>query len=232
MIGRMMLCFVVALGGNTALAAPPFIFNQDTIDVTTNFRGTNLELTTFLDLDNPTIQMVIVGPRATLTFREKERRAGMWVNASKVSIEDTASYFAFIGFNEGDLEYMCASADLQGYAPKTDVSFDWVCDEEQRSLMAEKGLFVFIPPGGNQNLGRGFHRITAFVPPTAKPGAYDVRLSVNGSYADAQIDVRRAGLERLVLETAQNSRLFYGIVCLVLAALAGYLTNLIFSRRS
>jgi len=223
------LCLVLApLAG----ASPPFILDSDTIDVTTHFRGTHMELTTFVETPDPQVGLVIVGPPATLTFRRKERRAGLWVNAQRQDLLEVASYVALIGYDELDLTQACLTNTLGNLAHEAAANLSWVCNASQRALMSEKGLFVLRPTEGLVDLGQGFHSASAFLPPTAKPGSYDLRFWVDQTSAQTEITVRRAGLERWVLTTAQNHRLVYGLLCLILAALAGYVTNLFFSRRS
>ncbi len=219
------------LSAASAWASPPFIVNEREIDVTTTFRGTNIELISFLETSDPETKLVLVGPPANIKFRHKARRAGMWVNAEKEVLNAAASYVALIGFTRSEVERACAQGRMHELAHWGSPSLTWVCNPDQRALMAQKGLYIQDAEEGSQALGRGFFEVTAFLPPTAKPGRYGLRFWADGQSAQTQIDLRRAGLERLVIETAENSRLVYGILCLALAALAGYLTNLIFSRR-
>ena len=232
----LMACLAIPLGlalmTVVAKASPPILLDEDTIDVTTSFRGTEIEITTFLEDPDPDIRLAIIGPPATLTFRRKARRAGMWINAEKDEISGAASYVALVGLTEQRLNEACARNAVDTLMPTGTVNLLWICNRAQRNLMADKGLFSIIETSaGIADLGQGFHRATAFLPPTAKPGTYNLQFWVGDDLAESQFQVQRAGLERLVLATAQNHRLFYGVLCLVLAALAGWLTNLIFSRR-
>ena len=215
-----------------AWASPPIMLDTDMIEVTTNFRGTNIELTSFLETNAPETRFVVVGPPATLTFRNKERRAGLWINVGKEVLSGVASYVALVGFDEGDIAAGCQTGDLFDYTHAGTAKIDWICDDLHRTLMADKGLFVLVPEGGVEDLGQGFFRANAFLPPTARPGTYWLRFWAGQDSAQAQLKLRRAGLERWILMTAQNHRLLYGLLCLFLAGLAGYVTNLIFSRRA
>lgn len=203
----------------------PILQKNEQIDITTSFRGTNIELTTFLPQDDPAATLVVTGPLGNLTFRTKERRAGLWINAKKVELDQVATYVAMIGLSQDDLDAACNTDQFEG-------SLIWVCDPAQRALMAEKGLFVLEDGPTLTDLGDGFFSANAFLPPTAKPGTYTLSFTAGGETAKREFQVRRAGLERLVLDTAQNHRLFYGVLCLLIAGLAGYVTNLISSRRA
>lgn len=208
--------------GLKAWAEPPILINQDSIDITTNFRGAEISLTTYLDAPDPNARLIIIGPKGTLTVRRKERRAGLWLNASKIELKDVPTYIALQGYDARQFAEVCTD----------DPQFlSWVCDEEVRDLMQAKGLFSMGKHEALTDLNNGFYRTSAFLPATAKPGSYEVRFEATGMETTATIQVQRAGLERLVLETAQNQRLFYGVLCLILAAFAGWVTNLIFSRR-
>lgn len=230
---RFLVAVFFLLFPGTVLGNPPILPDTDTIDLTTNFRGTEIAITTFVAEPEPDIRLVISGPPAVLTFRQKARRAGLWINTGKEELVGAASYVALVGISEAELNAACARFALSSLIPSNTLDLSWLCNREQRALMANKGLFSVVDPNeGIMDLGQGFHRAAAFLPPTAKPGTYTLRFWVDDESTETTLDLRRAGLERLVLTTAQNQRLFYGILCLVLAALAGYLTNLIFSRRS
>ena len=218
--------------GSAAQAAPRFLLLSDQIDVTTSFRGADIEVLAVVDTPEPETKFVVVGPASTLTFRQKARRAGMWVNAEKQVLNAAASYVALIGFGEDEVAAACSDQSINELAHWGSPSISWVCDADQRALMAQKGLYVLAEGEGATDLGQGFFEATAFLPPTAKPGRYGLRLWVDGESAQTQLDVRRAGLERWVIETAENHRILYGLLCLIIAGLAGYLTNLIFSRRA
>ena len=47
----------------------------------------------------------------------------------------------------------------------------------------------------------------------------------------ASLRVEKAGLERFVFEFAHSLPWLYGLVCVILAMLAGYLANIAFTRR-
>ena len=225
------LAFIVL--PQTSAARPPILLDAQTIDVTTNFRGTEIRVTTHLEGADPSIRMVIAGPPATLTFRQKARRAGLWVNAEKEVLHNAASYVALVGISEQELNAACARFALKTIIPTEAIDLTWLCNRQQRALMAEKSLFAVVPPSaGISGLGDGFHRAAAFLPATAKPGTYIIRFWSDDESVQTTLDVRRAGLERWVLHTAENYRILYGLICLLIAGLAGYLTNLIFSRRT
>ena len=222
---------ILLLCGTLAWATPPILLSDQSIDITTNFRGTEIVLTTYLETPDPKARLVIVGPNGTLTIRRKERRAGLWLNAAKTTLDQVPTYVALQGIDFQQLTDDCSRGTYQVYTPNHHSNLSWICRPGFRDLMANKGLFV---QGGSvalEDLGQGFFRTTAFVPATAKPGAYQVWFTAGGDIASATINVQRAGLERLVLETAENYRVLYGILCLIIAALAGWVTNLIFSRR-
>ena len=210
---------------------PPILLDADTIDVTTKFRGTEISVTTHVEQTNPEIRLVISGPPARLTFRKKARRAGLWINTGKEVLEGASSYVALVGVSEKDLNAACARFSLQTLIPAETTDLSWLCNRQQRSLMAAQGLFTVVDPKlGIADLGDGFHRASAFLAPTAKPGTYDLRFWVGEESKQTTLDVRRVGLENLILTTAENHRLLYGLLCLILAGLAGYLTNVVFNR--
>ena len=89
---------------------------------------------------------------------------------------------------------------------------------------------------GVEVLDGGLFRATISLPPLTPVGDYvaDVYLFREGrviASRSAALRVEKAGLERFIYDFAQTLPWLYGLFCVLLAVLAGYLADLIFNRR-
>ena len=119
---------------------PPLLLSDQSIDITTNFRGTEIILMTYLSEPDPNARLIITGPSGTLTLRRKERVAGLWIVpptlplpmptyvACKVLIASSCCAIAAVGLSAL-------------YRPSTELS-GLICRHAFRELMADKGSQV------------------------------------------------------------------------------------------
>ena len=137
-------------------AQPPILLSDQSIDITTNFRGTEIVLTTYLQQPDPNARLIITGPSGTLTLRTKERRAGLWVNARKVTFQDVPTYVALQGLDLQQLQGDCSRGAYHGYTDHRLNYLGWICRADFRGLMQERGLFVQGGAIALEDLGQGF----------------------------------------------------------------------------
>ena len=100
---------------------------------------------------------------------------------------------------------------------------------ERQALYAEAQRGVEVLDGG-------LFRATVSLPPLTPVGDYvaDVYLFRGGrviASRSAALRVEKAGLERFIYDLAQDRPWLYGLVCVFLAVLAGYIADVIFNRR-
>lgn len=89
---------------------------------------------------------------------------------------------------------------------------------------------------GVEILDGGLFRATIALPPLTPIGNYvaEVYLFRDGrpiASRSTSLRVEKAGLERFVYEFANNMPALYGLFCVLIAMIAGYLANLAFNRR-
>jgi uncharacterized protein (TIGR02186 family) len=100
---------------------------------------------------------------------------------------------------------------------------------ERQALYAEAQRGVEVLDGG-------LFRATISLPPLTPVGDYvaDVYLFRAGRVVasrSAALRVEKAGLERFIFDFAQTLPWLYGLVCVMLAVLAGYIADVLFNRR-
>lgn len=219
--------------------------SQHSVSLTTDFSGSELFVygavkgipgTEPLD-----VIITITGPSAPVVVRKKERRFGIWINGSGVTVDEAPSFYAVASTKEFR-EVVSYTADLQHKIGIDQVirlvdAPDWVEDrEEYRKAVVRiketQGLYAFLP-----NSVRMFEN-TLFetrikLPANLVEGDYGARIFLirNKEVVDIfddRIEVRRAGIGRWIYTAAQEHPAPYGIASILVALAAGWLASAFF----
>lgn len=195
--------------------------------------------------DGPPLEVIVTvqGPSLPQTIRRKDRVAGLWINAASVVIDSAPSFYAVattrplagilsetedqrhrisiprairaVGLsNEADNASDFVDAFLRVRADRGDYRV-----QERSVFLAEDTLFrtdVDLPA----NLTEGNYRVRIF-------------LTRGGAVVDSierSIGVRKVGLERMLFRLSREEPLAYGILAILLAAVAGWGASAIFQR--
>lgn len=222
---------------------------QETVEIRENFAGTSLVLygaTRGLTLRDEII-VVLRGPDEDLRVMRKRRSFGIWVNAAPMEFSAVPSYYAIA--SSLPLAVIASPESLQHYGIGLDALLhptpvaDHIAPDEDvlieyRSAVERAGgrdaLFADTP-GGVDVLDGGLFRAVLKLPPRTPVGNYtaEVYLFRDGrpiASRTTSLRVEKAGIERLVYEFAHNAPMIYGLFCVALAMLAGYLASVIFGR--
>lgn len=252
----LLLCFASAARADQLVTD----LSEHQIAIRSNFTGTqvllfgaieaNTEAERLLDRD---IVIVVTGPMRPITVRHKERLGGLWVNHTSLTFPRVPGYYAVastrplevmakpetlrvhqIGMDNIDVG-MPVARGMDGSAVALDP------DEErnfQKALIRNKkreGLFLD-NPAGVTFLGQTLFRATLDLPANVPVGLYtaNVYLMRNGAVVDAiaaPLYIDKSGIERLIYRFAYNQPFLYGLLVVLGAALAGWLSSLIYWRR-
>ncbi|WP_218119154.1 TIGR02186 family protein [Limimonas halophila] len=227
------------------MRAQPLVadLSEHLLAITTGFTGARVLL--FGAVEEPGEVVVVVrGPSDTVTMRRKSRVAGIWMNTSKVTFPGVPTFYAVstsgplhqittpavrsrnrIGVSQLDLRPK--ERDLAG--PELVAWQEGLIRAKQRKghYAREAGRVVF--------LGRTLFRTELFFPATVPTGHYQVEVYLldEGEVVSAQttpLIVSKAGLEAEIFQFAHNRGALYGILAVMVAALAGWLASVIFRR--
>ncbi len=232
---------------------------QETVEIREDFTGQELVLygaTRGLTIQDE-IVVVLRGPEYDLRVMRKERTFGVWVNSDPLVFADVPSYYAIatslplenIASDEELADSRIGLPSLFARQPIAEVVVPDDADAgaggadpdvlpylqaiaragERQALYAEAQRGVEVLDGG-------LFRATVSLPPLTPVGDYvaDVYLFREGrviASRSAALRVEKAGLERFIYDFAQTLPWLYGLVCVFLAVLAGYIADLIFNRR-
>jgi uncharacterized protein (TIGR02186 family) len=193
----------------------------------------------------PLLQVIITvaGPDVPIVVRQKERVAGIWVNQGAMAVDGAPSFYAIM--TTGPVEDILSLAEDQTHdisipraigavrlGPGAGAASDYLAALQR--IRATQGVYR-LAPDTVLLLQQSLFRTEVSLPANLIEGDYKVRifLTRGGAVVDVQesvITVRKAGLERILYRMAQDQPLLYGVIALLLAALAGWAASEVFRR--
>ncbi|MDI4239102.1 TIGR02186 family protein [Bradyrhizobium sp. Arg237L] len=224
------------------------------VTVTPNYSGEELVLFGSVERDADTppgrtnydLVVSVIGPRADMVTRRKERRFGIWINSDYRQFLQVPTYLALFSNRPFD---QIASPEVQrrqqlglnnvllmqrvgpDYA-------DVVPNDVFRSafvrLRIEHGLYreetsavTFLTPT--------LFRTTIPLPAEVPIGTYNVeiKLFTDGALvtkADTAFEIVKVGFEQFVANTARQNGLAYGLVTAAMALMTGWMASIVFRR--
>ena len=216
--------------------------SQNRVQITANFDGSEILIYGAVKRDapppkDPPLEVIVTveGPSTSLIIRRKERVAGIWLNRSAVTVDAAPSFYAVATTDKLD-KILSETEDLRHHitipqviravgisdeaenAPDFIDALERIRLDESRYRIAERTV---------QLADETLFRTDVALPANLTEGIYKVRLFIlrGGVVLDAQerlIAVRKTGLERFLFNLAHEQPLLYGVLSLVLAAVAGW----------
>jgi uncharacterized protein (TIGR02186 family) len=224
------------------------------VTVTPNYSGEELVLFGSVERDANTpanrtgydLVVTVIGPRADMVTRRKERKFGIWINTDYRDFLQVPTYLALFSNRPFDAiaspeverrQQLGLNNVLLTQRVGTDYA-DVVPNDAFRSafvrLRMEHGLYreetsavTFLTP----TLFR-----TGIPLPAAVPiGTYqvEIRLFSDGALVartDTAFDIVKVGFEQFVATTARQDGLFYGMVTAFMALMTGWMASIVFRK--
>lgn len=246
-----LLALALMLQANIPNEAPGIMaaLTQETVEIRENFAGTSLVLygaTRGLTLRDE-IVVVLRGPNQDLRVMRKRRSFGIWVNAAPIEFDTVPSYYAIASSLPLDVIAPPEALARNGIGLETllEPTPDANHEPPDESVVASYRAAVLRAggrhalyaetPGGVDVLDGGLFRAVLKLPPRTPVGNYnaEVYLFRDGrpvASRTTSLRVEKAGFERVVYEFAHDAPMIYGLFCVALAMLAGYLASVLFGR--
>ena len=228
-----------------ALAAESIVagLSQNRVSITADFDGSELLIFGAIRRDAPPpagaaplqVIVTVAGPAVPVDIRRKSRVGPIWINTEAVEI-DAAPRFYAVATTGPLFDVLSHTEDLRhrisiprgirsvGAPPEvTDVAR---FSAALIRLRKESGLYQ-LREGGVTVTEETLFQTAIALPANLTEGDYAVRIvltrdrRVVDSYATT-LDVRKVGLERLAFSLAHDRPALYGLLSLVIAAVAGW----------
>lgn len=217
--------------------------SQNRVSITADFDGSEILIYGAVKRDTPApedkgpleVIVTVEGPSTPVAVRRKDRVAGIWINNASVRIDSAPSFYAVA--TTGPLNHILSDVDNLRYGITIErvIRAIGIADEADKAGEFILALLRVRTNEGRYRLLEGkvelteetLFRADIVLPANLTEGEYKVRLFLlrDKRVIDSQervIGVRKEGLERFVFNLAQEQPLIYGLVSLVLAALAGW----------
>ena len=238
---------LAALALALASAAPPARgqalvadLTNHLIAITTGFTGTEVVLFGAIEGEGDVI-VVVRGPEQSIEVRRKERTLGVWLNRSDMTFADVPSFYTIASTRP--IEQLARPEVLTRYKigvdhlalEATDPS-DQI-DQFRQALIRNKqreGLFP-TAVGTVTFVGSRLFRTTVAFPANVPTGSYQVSVFLmrNGQVQGAQTTpllVSQLGLSADIVDFAYRRAILYGLISVLVAAVAGWLGSVAFRR--
>jgi uncharacterized protein (TIGR02186 family) len=244
------LFLALALSIGPAFAEESLVtgLSRDDVQITADFTGSDILVYGAVRRNSPAPQsppmdviVTLEGPSSPVTVRRKERIFGIWVNRAAVDLGEVPSYFAIASSGaldqilspDDDLKHQISLARRLTVTKITAESMDFsdFLQATQR-IGSAKGNYV-TQQSGVKLAEDTLFRADFALPANLTEGDFTVRMFLlrGGRVIDAKeqsIEVRKTGIERQLTNMAHHQPLLYGILSLLLAAVAGWGVSEIF----
>ena len=188
------------------------------------------------------IVVVITGPSVNRVARLKTNQFGLWMNTEQVEFDTFPTFFHVLASNSLDKITSHETLEAEGVLPDAQTRKAAVpaslhverFGAELVRLMTEKQLFGVDP------LGVKFLSPTAYSARLQLPGDISNGLFISQTYLfkdgtllakrGDSFSVNKTGFERFLSRSATDYPFLYGVTCVLLALLTGWLGGVIFKR--
>jgi uncharacterized protein (TIGR02186 family) len=219
--------------------------SQDTIQITSSYTGTDIVVFGAIERPQSTqgrnIVVVVRGPDQAMTVRRRNRIAGIWINNDAARFEGMPAYYymastepiAHIAPPDALTRY---GIGLQNLKPSITGSHHDPEPFRQAAIRHfQRGNLYVESPGSIDFLSETLFRTKVPVPAGVTRGQYNVEVYLfrDGEVVSAQSTpffVDATGLERRLFNMAHNAPLAYGLACVAMAMMLGWISAVLFRR--
>jgi uncharacterized protein (TIGR02186 family) len=247
------LCLLLCISGAAQAAVPRFVPDVSQREVNIQSRFTGEELLLFGAIlypkgvvpdDKVDIAVVIRGKTRPIILREKQKVAGIWVNAASIDFHSAPTYYAIASSRplEKLIDAKTAAIYELGLSRlQLSPSGEFSNSEVRRftrglvALNGQDGLYIE-KPGTVDITGQVLYRARLYLPSSVPEGQYtaETLLIRNGKVVAADdsvvVKVSKTGFERFITILAEDYALIYGAIAVIISLLLGWLAGIVFNR--
>jgi len=219
--------------------------SQDIIQITSNYTGTQIVVFGAIEraqnAQGRDIVVVVRGPDEPMTVRRRDRVAGVWVNRDAAHFEGLPAYY-----------YLAATQPVARIAPRDTLARYEIGLQQLKPAaigshhdpepfrqavirhLRQSGLYTE-SPGSIDFYSESLFSTRVPVPAGVARGQYNVEVYLfrNGQMVSAQstpLFVDASGLERRLFNAAHDAPFTYGLACVLMAMLLGWISSVLFQR--
>ncbi|TMM48714.1 TIGR02186 family protein [Qipengyuania marisflavi] len=243
-----LILFAVLLMGQRDPILVPDV-SQHEVQVRQGFTGTELLL--FGAILDPRGQragqdydiiVVLKGPSQPIRLREKERFAGVWMNADSTDFRSAPAFFAVAASRPiGEIVDEKTAAIYEFGTSYIQLSPSGVIDTEEQQRFAaglvdlrERQDLYKEDPQGVQIRENVLYQARISLPSSVTTGTYTAETFAVSrgrviASALAEVEVRKVGFDRFITDSSQNYALAYGLIAVMLSVGMGWAAGRFFA---
>lgn len=242
-----LICLILLTGARDPILVPEI--SQHEVQVRQGFRGTELLLFGAIMTSEGTragqdydIVVVLKGPTQSIVLREKQRIAGMWINAASTEFRSAPTFFAVASSRpiqqivddktaaiyELGLPWLQLSP-IGAFDPKEQARFSAGLVD----LMQREGLYKEDPRGVKLS-EQVLYQARIALPSSVQTGTYTAETFAvtRGrviTSAISKVEVKKLGFEKAVADYAEYNGFLYGLLAVLLSIAMGFLAGRLFA---
>lgn len=242
-----LLCLVMLSGARDPILVPEV--SQHEVQVRQGFTGTELLLYgAILDPQGTRagrdydIVVVLKGPTRSITLREKQKHAGIWINAASAEFRSAPTFYAVASSRPVDRIVDARTAAIYELGlPFLQLSPIGAIDPDQQvrfaaglvSLKAGDQLYQEDPRGVTVS-EQVLYQARIHLPSSVQTGTYTAETFAIShgrvvASAIARVEVRKTGFEKAIADFAQYQSLWYGLLAVAVSVGMGWLAGRLFA---
>jgi uncharacterized protein (TIGR02186 family) len=223
------------------------------VRIDSNFTGTTITIFGVIGRDAATVSRsagydvatLATGPRETVVARRKDRILGVWANRASETLVAVPSFYSLN--TSRDLDAIAPVTLLArlgigfrnigfAYAGRSEVNDPAAAEFRDAYIRLKSGSGLYSEHiGGVAFIGGTVFRAAVWIPANVPVGSYTVSVylfSGNAFLAKASepFEVTKSGFESYMFSIARSRSLLYGLGCVALALITGWLAGVIFRR--
>lgn len=223
--------------------------SQHEIQVRQGFKGTELLLFGAILTPEGTragqdydIVVVLKGPTRSIVLREKQRIAGVWVNAESAEFRSAPTFFAVASSRPIDKVVDDKTAAIYELGlPWLQLSPIGAYDPQEQTrmsaglvdLMQREGLYKQDFKGVSVS-EQVLYQARIALPSSVQTGTYTAEtFAINRgrvvASAISRVEVKKQGFERAVAQFAQHSGFLYGLIAVAISVAMGFMAGRLFA---
>ena len=191
------------------------------------------------------IVVVLKGPTQSITLREKQKHAGIWINAASTQFRSAPTFYAVASSRPiSQIVDDRTAAIYELGLPFLQLSPIGAIDPEKQarfaaglvSLMVGTELYQQAADAVKVN-EQVLYQARIRLPSNVQTGRYTAETFAISrgrvvASATAHVEVRKRGFERAIAEFAQSASFLYGLLAVAISVAMGWLAGQVFARRS
>ncbi len=237
------LSFLISMLSFAAQARPIISgISTNEINIDTKFSGAEVLLFGAKG-DAGNIIITVRGPKKNYLVSKKDRFLGVWYNRDRLKFKDAYSYYSFFSSpnnNQTIKKELLSKLEIGkeriefDIKDRTDQSQDEEFKIEFIDKLTKQNLYLS-NPDSVEFLDETLFKVMLTFPKNVMTGVYTVEIYLVDennliAFQSIPITIHQTGLSAQINQFAYNNSIIYGIFAVLMAIIAGFLANYIFTK--